>query len=200
MSIDRHIRLFDSIARPYSWFHRLQVRMYLTLLRRHLSKIGLPAGSTVLDVGCGPGSFGIAFKHWGFEVEGIDGSPKMAAIAASNGIECTVADATVDLPFADDSFDAVVAAYLAHGFSHNHRLSLFHEMSRVASNLVLLHDFSPASGGFPFTSITAFLELLEGSDYANFRRNGVGELEEACRHVTVLPVGKRVSWYVCDCF
>lgn len=197
MGVDGHIRLFDTIAKPYSWFHRLQVRKYLGVLDRHLSEVGLAGNSTVLDVGCGPGSFGIAFKRAGFPAAGVDGSSKMAAIAESNGIECRVADATVGLPFAGGSFDLVAAAYLAHGFSREHRLGLFREMNRVSKNLVLLHDFSPANGGLPIVTITGLLEHLEGSDYVDFRRNGVAELEEIFEQVRVVPVSRRLSWYIC---
>ena len=197
MAVNRHIRLFDSIARPYGWFHRSLTRKYLDLIHLHLSDIGLSPGSRVLDVGCGPGSFGLAFKRSGFLVEGVDGSSRMAAIAESNGIECRVADATENLPYADNSFSMVTAAYVAHGFPSEHRVRFYLEMNRVASNLVLLHDFSPASGGFPFLSVIGALERLEGSDYLGFRRKGLTELESIFENVAVLPVDPRVSWYLC---
>ncbi|MBN1686210.1 MAG: class I SAM-dependent methyltransferase [Spirochaetales bacterium] len=199
MGVSEHIRLFDGIARPYAWFHRIQTKRYIGILRRHLPAIGLLPGARILDVGCGPGSFGTAFKHFGFSVSGVDGSPRMASIAASNGIECTVADATEGLPYADGSFDVAAAAYLAHGFSREHRVKLFAEMNRVTSNLVILHDFSPGDGGIPFFTVTGFLEILEHSDYIAFRQSGYDELRETFDRVEVLPVDRWLSWYVCHC-
>ena len=197
MAVNRHIRLFNSIARPYGWFHRPLTRRYLDLIRLHLPGIGLPPGSRVLDIGCGPGSFASAFKLSGFSVEGVDGSPRMASIAESNGIDCRVADATENLPYADNSFTLVTAAYVAHGFPREHRIQLFLEMNRITSDLVLLHDFAPASDGFPVLSVIGMLERLERSDYIGFRQNGLAELEGIFDSVTVHPVDTQVSWYIC---
>ena len=197
MSVSKHIRLFDRIARPYGWFYQVQTRGYLRLVQQYLPDIGLPAGSSVLDVGCGPGPFGAAFKHFGFSVTGVDGSPKMASIALSNGLECRVADATEKVPFPDRSFDMATAAYLAHGFPREHRVKLFHEMNRVADRLVILHDFSPAAGGFRLGSVTGFLEKLERSDYVEFRKHGLEELRQIFPRVDLIQVDKQLSWYVC---
>jgi len=197
MGVDRHIHLFDTIARPYSWFHRIEIRKYTTLLRRHLPSIGVFPPLSVLDVGCGPGSFGIALRRQGFSASGVDGSTKMASIAVSNGLECKIADATVGLPYPDNSFDLVTAAYLAHGFTQEYREVLFSEMKRVARRLVLIHDFSPAEKGIPVFTITGLLELLEGSDYVKFRHNAVRELETVFGSVQVFPISRWISWYIC---
>lgn len=195
--MDKHIQLFDSIARPYGWLHQPISKKYIELLAQYLNTLDIETGSRVLDVGCGPGSFGMAFKSLGFEVVGVDGSPKMASISRSNGLECHVADATVKLPFPDGSFDLVAAAFLAHGFPVRNRRGLYQEMKRVSTGLVLLHDFSPASQGFSPVSVIGLLEKLEGSDYVNFRRSGLEELEKLFQLVTVLPIHKRASWYIC---
>jgi hypothetical protein len=63
---------------------------------------------------------------------------------------------------------------------------------------VLLHDFSPSAGGFPPVTIAGILELLEGSDYVNFRQHCVEELESVFSRVQVLPINKRLSWYICS--
>jgi SAM-dependent methyltransferase len=66
-----------------------------------------PAGRATLDLGCGEGRVGAALAALGHRVVGVDSSPAMVA-AARERIEALVADASA-LPFADASFDAVVA-------------------------------------------------------------------------------------------
>ena len=64
-------------------------------------------GRRTLDLGCGEGRIGAELARRGHTVVGVDSSPGMVA-AASELIEAVVADA-VALPFADASFDLVVA-------------------------------------------------------------------------------------------
>ncbi|WP_454854686.1 class I SAM-dependent methyltransferase [Promicromonospora soli] len=61
---------------------------------------------TVLEVGCGPGRDGEAIVAAGFGYTGTDLSPGMVDVARTAGLDAQVASAT-DLPFDDDSFDAV---------------------------------------------------------------------------------------------
>src|SRR5512142_985250 len=69
-------------------------------------------GWIVLDVATGPGYVANAALARGAIVTGIDFSPAMVAIARrkSTGIKFEEGDAQA-LPFADDSFDAVITAY-----------------------------------------------------------------------------------------
>ncbi|MFE3294518.1 class I SAM-dependent methyltransferase [Streptomyces sp. NPDC059201] len=48
---------------------------------RFLRRISPSAGSTVLDVGCGIGSFSRQLFRWGYDVSGLDISPAAIAIA-----------------------------------------------------------------------------------------------------------------------
>src|SRR5215203_3022367 len=56
--------------------------------------LGVGSGDRVLDAGCGPGHFAIAFAKQGCVVDGIDISPEMIARARENA-----ADAQVDISF-----------------------------------------------------------------------------------------------------
>jgi len=69
-----------------------------------------PPGTRTLDLGCGEGRLSRDLKHLGHDVTGIDSSPTLvdAARAADPELEVLVGDATA-LPFADESFDCVVA-------------------------------------------------------------------------------------------
>jgi ubiquinone/menaquinone biosynthesis C-methylase UbiE len=80
----------------------------LALLRRHLD---LQAGQQVLDVGCGTGWFTRRLAQAGLQMTGLDVDGAMLAVARAKtpqGITWLQGDAT-RLPFADRSFDHVVA-------------------------------------------------------------------------------------------
>lgn len=69
----------------------------------------------VADLGCGPGVHAIALARRGYEVIGLDGSPRMIDVARRRAaredaaVSFDVADATERLPFADESLAAVLA-------------------------------------------------------------------------------------------
>jgi len=70
------------------------------------------APARVLEVGCGWGELSewIA-RETGADVVATDLSPRMVELTRQRGVEAPVADAQ-DLPFADGSFDVVVAAWM----------------------------------------------------------------------------------------
>ena len=70
------------------------------------------APGRVLEVGCGWGELAewIA-RETGAEVVAVDLSPRMVELASERGIDASVADVQ-NLPFADGSFDLVVAAWM----------------------------------------------------------------------------------------
>jgi SAM-dependent methyltransferase len=66
----------------------------------------------VLDVGTGPGTVAAAALARGAEVLAVDAEPSMVALAAANAPGAEVRHAVLpELPFADGSFDAVVANF-----------------------------------------------------------------------------------------
>jgi ubiquinone/menaquinone biosynthesis C-methylase UbiE len=71
--------------------------------------LGGPNGS-LLDVGCGTGSYSAALAERGWEVTGIDVSADMLRRAEAKGVPTVHADATT-LPFEDSSFDAAVSIF-----------------------------------------------------------------------------------------
>jgi SAM-dependent methyltransferase len=68
-----------------------------------------PRGRT-LDIGCGEGRVGAALVERGYDVVGVDSSPRMVELASEQH-QAVVADAA-ELPFADSSF-ALVIAYMS---------------------------------------------------------------------------------------
>lgn len=77
-------------------------------------------GGVVLDLGCGTGSAGAAFKRAGATVVGADLSPACAAVA-SRRLDAVVRCHSSRLPFRDESFDAVVARGALHHMQHPER-------------------------------------------------------------------------------
>jgi len=72
------------------------------------------AGGRVLDIGCGPGGKSVVYAEEGADVTGLDLEPShagaAAAFAGSRGcrLDVVTGDAAL-LPFADESFDLVIA-------------------------------------------------------------------------------------------
>lgn len=66
----------------------------------------------LLEVGCGWGELAVWLqRETGAEVVAIDLSPRMVELARSRGVDARVADVQA-LPFADASFDCIVAAWM----------------------------------------------------------------------------------------
>lgn len=102
-----------------------------------LSKF-IPPGARVLDCACGIGTQAIGLALRGYEVVGADLSPKAASRA---GVEASVRGVSLPslasdmraLPFADASFDVVLAAdnALPHLLTSDDMLAALREMRRV---------------------------------------------------------------------
>jgi ubiquinone/menaquinone biosynthesis C-methylase UbiE len=69
-------------------------------------------GSTILDLGCGPGRTSLALAEMGYKVTGVDVTPKFIDIAKSklSTINFAVGDAT-KLRFADQAFDNILFSF-----------------------------------------------------------------------------------------
>jgi len=105
--------------------HRARAEDEASAREEYLTLLGLSSGERVLDVGCGSGVVTRAIAQRvapGGNVIGVDSSPALLAVAREHAdaldlegrIEWRVADCRT-LPFADASFDAVIAAtVLAH--------------------------------------------------------------------------------------
>ena len=78
----------------------------------------------VADLGCGPGAHALALARRGYDVVGVDGSPRIVEVARTRAVRDEV-DATFDvhdvsapLRFADASLGGVLAILVLQHFSH----------------------------------------------------------------------------------
>ncbi|MCX5261749.1 class I SAM-dependent methyltransferase [Streptomyces canus] len=82
-----------------------------------LALAGDVAGRRILDAGCGSGSLFAALRDRGALVSGFDASAGMLELARrrlGDGADLQVADLGSPLPYADDTFDGVVASLVLH--------------------------------------------------------------------------------------
>ena len=110
-------RQYDRWAVVYDWVWSGYIRATTEAL---LAEAHLAPGERVLNVGCGTGGFEarVLAERPGQSITGVDLAEKMLAAArrktqGAPGARFVQADAH-DLPFADDSFDAVVSASTLH--------------------------------------------------------------------------------------
>ncbi|HPE69685.1 MAG TPA: class I SAM-dependent methyltransferase [Thermotogota bacterium] len=190
-----HVRLFSLIAPFYNLAFPSQLRGYRQLLGKYSSCIP-PGVHSVLDLGCGTGAFARALHETGFGVVALDASKAMLRMARWNlrklPIPLVQGDFHHGLPFGDQSFDWVVAAYVLHGFRLEGRELLYREVKRVSRKGVLFHEFFPNHN--PVVSV---VEWIEGSDYPAFVGHARKEMEERFLQVEALRVSSTTGWYVC---
>ncbi|MGH2443754.1 MAG: class I SAM-dependent methyltransferase [Chloroflexota bacterium] len=109
----------------------------LTRALQWIDDLDLPAGSTVLEIGCGAGVLGLELASRGFTVHGIDASAEMVSLAnreaaaagVSGAFSAEVGDAH-SLQFPDSHFGLVTALGVL-PFLHSQPTAL-REMARVA--------------------------------------------------------------------
>jgi ubiquinone/menaquinone biosynthesis C-methylase UbiE len=100
------------------------------LLERELGT--LPRGSRVLDVGCGTGMYLKRFEDMGLEASGVEPAEAMRRAAERSAPHAIVKDGVAtSLPFADASFDAVVAIEVLRYLNADDNRASLREMYRV---------------------------------------------------------------------
>ncbi len=151
------------LARAYDLVSGVLARPLYRRVVTDVTKVALPAGSVVLDVGTGPGRVArlIAGACPKVEVEGVDLSPEMIARATSTALTTSasvhfqVGD-VVTLPFADGSVDLVVSTLSLHHWDDP--AAGLDEIVRVLApgGQAWIYDFRPA--------LTATQRIASGLD------------------------------------
>lgn len=190
-NMDNHIRLFNLIAPFYNLFFKMQTKNYRTLIEKNIDKIDISEDAKILDLGSGTGAFGYCWQEKGYEVKGVEASPNMYKRCLSNGVDCERIDITDGLPFADNSFELVTAAYLAHGLTEEKREVLYEETKRVASEYIIYHDYHQND-----YLLIKIIEFLEGGDYFDFVKSVPEEFGEYFEDFEIVKNSPWNSWYI----
>ncbi|MBN1345494.1 MAG: class I SAM-dependent methyltransferase [Phycisphaerae bacterium] len=146
LAVDRYRSDFGAAAyeRKYTrtWFRRLDNAREHRILSRLLLRFDSPI--SVLNVACGAGRFGEILARWSPAATCLDFSMNMLFLCRHNLGEASAdmrfiqADA-VQLPFADRSFDVVLAVRLTHHIHDpSRRQALVEQLFRVARRGVIM--------------------------------------------------------------
>jgi ubiquinone/menaquinone biosynthesis C-methylase UbiE len=153
---------------------------------------------SILDVGCGTGSYLEFYKRYKCKLFGIDTSPAMLEVAKQRlgeGAELYLGSAT-DMPYPGHSFDLVVSMLVLHEMDHPIRLAVLDEIKRVLkpNGRLLLIDFSPGPvqsfEGWRTKAIIVLSEIAAGREhFRNYRHfmsiNGLHNLIETAELTVV---------------
>jgi ubiquinone/menaquinone biosynthesis C-methylase UbiE len=111
-------------------YHRLTGRITARVADALLDAAGVGSGVRVLDAGCGPGDLCAAAAARGAQPVGVDIAAGMVGAARAAHPELDFREADVeDLPFASESFDAALAAFVVNHLPHPERAA--RELRRV---------------------------------------------------------------------
>lgn len=145
--------LFAAIARRYDLLNDLQsFGLHRFWKRRVVSLAAVPTGGRALDLCCGTGDIAFALAARGAEVTGLDFSEKMLEVAQHRlqkaklpGLKFVQGDAG-QLPFADNSFDAVTMGYgLRNLSSWQNGLREMIRVAKPGGRIVVLDFGKPAN-------------------------------------------------------
>jgi SAM-dependent methyltransferase len=120
-----------------------------------LAEVVAPPGP-VADLGCGPGAHALALARRGYDVAGVDGSPRMVAAARARaardkvGATFGVHDLSRPLRFADASLGGVLAILVLQHLPHPEAfLAEIRRCLRPGGHLLIT---APTRGSTPLTS------------------------------------------------
>ena len=134
---------------------------------RHLDAFirSLPAGASVLDLGCGPGRAAARMAQSGLQVDAWDASPEMAALARERfGLNVRVA--TFDALDTDAAYDGIYANF---SLLHAPRSEMPEHLNRIATALTargLFHIGLKTGVGEKRDSLGRFYAYYEESELA----------------------------------
>ena len=192
LSYDRLTPLFDPVIR---WSMR-----ELELKRRLIVQARIEPGYRVLDLGCGTATLTILIKQMypAAEVVGLDGDPKILAIAEAKAAKAEVSltldhGLAFEMPYPDQSFDRVVSSLVIHHLTTDNKRRAFQEIHRVLRPGGELHVLDFGRPHNLYTSIVSPLirRLEEAADNvqgllpAMIREAGFDQVEVTQRFTTI---------------
>jgi len=189
-------KLFDRISPAYGRLFERQRNTY-TRIFKDMDDCNLSYFSSILDVGCGSGAMASVFTDMGLQTVAVDQSQGMLRVAKkrleNKKVRFCRTSVEGGLPFPENSFDIVMASFVAHGMKLDQRLMLYEEMKRVGKHLVILHDYNEVR-----SITTSIAEFAEGGDYFNFIRDVKEELLNYFGNLEIVQTEKRSCCYICN--
>ncbi len=187
--------IFNAISGIYGLFYKYQIQKYRQAVSYAKPQLDLAQFETALDVGCGTGALCSVISEYGVKTTGIDNAQKMINVAKrkkfGKNITFLHANASLNIPFDDNSFDFVIASYVAHGLVQKDRKKMLLEMQRVAKSYVILHEFSQKR-----RLLSDIIEWLEGGNYFTFLKTIENELTEIFGEFQTIKITEESVWYV----
>jgi len=157
-------RLYDPVARATTREAEFK--------RRLLGQAAIAPGERVLDLACGTGTLAIEAKRGvpGAKLAGVDGDPEMLERAREKAVAAGAEVAfdeglSTDLPYDDDSFDAVLSTLFFHHLDLAGKRATIAEIARVLRPGGRLHvaDWGKASDPL-MAALSWQVRLLDGLD------------------------------------
>ncbi len=133
---DRQAGLFEALYRPIEASD--QYASAFLYGRKKIDDLlypwleSLPEGAKVLDVGCGTGEQVRLIGKLGYDVSGVEPAPAMRRQAIENNPGAQIVDGTItEIPFDDNSFDAVVSIEVLRYLHRDDIIKSYDEILRV---------------------------------------------------------------------
>jgi SAM-dependent methyltransferase len=145
--------LYNGIAAHYDGTIPAHVAAHYRDKRVQLVRQLVPAGGTVLDVGCGTGTLAGAIRAVGYDVYGVDASTGMLAQLTAGRRGWGVAGFSERLPLASAAFDLAITVATLHHITDAGRIAqTISEMCRVVrpGGRVVIWDHNPKNPYWPF--------------------------------------------------
>ncbi len=192
-----HPYLFQFIAPVYGWFFKSQQQRYKKDLELIMKKTILSNSKSIIDIGCGTGALASALTEYGFQTTGMDPVLGMLRIAKkktkNQNISFIQGNILNSVSINDNTFDVSVASYVAHGLKQPDRIIMYKEMKRITKQKVIFFEYNQNRNIF-----SDIIEFIEGGDYFKYIKNVESELKDNFSKLTILPLSKRGSLYICE--
>ena len=169
-----------------------------TIKRRVLDHAAISSGEAVLDLGCGTGTLAVAAARAAPDVTvtGIDADPSILARAreraVANGLEIVFDEGrSTQLPYADASFDLVLATLFFHHLPDEEKRKTAAEVVRVLrpGGRLVVADVGRPQDPLMRVAVRATVQVLDG--VATTALNVRGELGEVLAGASLKSVTSR---------
>ena len=179
---------FRALTPAFDWVVRVTTRER-AFKQQLLDQVDLGPGQSLLDIGCGTGTFAVLAKvrQPQAAVRGLDGDPEILELAAAKAARAGVSipfdrGLSTELPFEDRSFDRVVATLFFHHLTRSDKRRTLGEVARVLVPGGELHVADWGPGGDPVMRAASWpVRLFDGLDRTRDNFSGAlpGLIEEA---------------------